>query len=139
MVVALLAILAIFSFGNYRNFAKNAELDFTTKNIAYDLRNVRAKAMGGESRLSWGIHFVNNSGDYYELFSTPTNYSDASKTIAITVYLRGSLYFSQPAASSTLDVIFTRISGTSTSSTVSVVSEGTAKNVNVTSLGNVYY
>ncbi|HCI05481.1 TPA: hypothetical protein DEX28_01925 [Patescibacteria group bacterium] len=132
--IAILALLAIFAFGSYRNYAKGIELDFTAKNIAYDLRNVRAKAMSGEGRFNWGIHFVNSASDYYEIFSSPTNYADAGKTIQNTSFLPTTITFSIPASSSTLDVVFSRIAATTTTTTITIVSEDVSKSINVSSL-----
>ena len=132
--IAILALLAVFAFGSYRNYAKGIELGFTAKNIAYDLRNARAKAMGGEGRLNWGIHFVNSVSDYYEFFSSPTNYSDPDKIIQNTSFLPTNITFSLPVSSSTLDVIFSRIAATTTTTTITIVSEDVSKSINVSDL-----
>ena len=132
--LAILGLLAVFALGSYRNYAKGVELDFAAKNIAYDLRNARAKAMAGEGRFNWGIHFVNSASDYYEIFSSLTNYADGSKVIQSTNYLPTTITFSFPASSSTFDVIFSKIFATTTTSTISIVSEDITKNISVSSL-----
>lgn len=138
IVIAILAVLSTLGFGLYRNFVKSSELDLLAKEIAFDLKSVQAKSMAGEKGLKWGIHFVNVSNDYYELFSTPADYSSASTTIDIVVYLPGAAYFTDPTASST--ILFNKIRGTiAATSTVSVSSpEGDIKTVTVTPVGNIY-
>lgn len=138
IVVAILSVLAFTGFGLYRNFAKSSELDLLAKGIVFDLKSAQAKSMAGEDGLKWGIHFVNGSSDYYELFSTPADYTSASTTIGLVVYLPGAAYFVEPTTSST--IIFGKIRGTvATATTVSVSSsEGDIKTVTVTPVGNVY-
>ena len=85
-----------------------------------------------------GIHFVNNTSDYYEFFSTPTNYSDSSVSIKSTTVLQGGVVFTNTTESTSIDVIFNLITGETTPATVSVSSENETRMVTVTALGTVY-
>jgi hypothetical protein len=91
--------------------------------------------MAGEGGFKWGIHFVNTTRDYYEIFSTGTDYSDGAKVIVSTNYLGSGAQFSDPAASSSKDIIFNRISGFTSASSVAIFSENVAKTISVSSVG----
>ena len=138
IVIAIIAVLGTVGSGYYREFIKNVEIQSVSKTLASDLRHARSKAMIGEDGFKWGAHIVNvNGGDqYYELFSTPTNY--AGGTVTATTTLSRGLIFSDPSASSSKDIIFTKISGTTTASTVVIVSEGNYATTTVSSIGAVY-
>ncbi|MEK9154844.1 MAG: type II secretion system protein [Patescibacteria group bacterium] len=137
LVVGILSIISLVAFGAYRDFVKNSGLDSIAKGIIFDLKGARAKAMTAENNLKWGAHFINSTDDYYEIFSTPTDYSSASTTIDSTVYLGGNISFSEPAVSST--IIFAKIKGTiSATTTITVISESNSKTITVTPIGNIY-
>jgi len=138
LVAALLVIISTFSVGMYRNYGVNVQLDSVRKNIIYDLRQIQVRAAAGEDRRNWGAHFVNGAQDYYELFSTPTNYSDAGKATLSIVYLPGTISFIRPAASASQDIIFSSIAGGTTADYVSISAENIIKIINVTVSGAVY-
>lgn len=108
--------------------------------IIFDLKQAQAKAMAGEEGRKWGVHFINNSEDYYEIFSTPTNYDDASKTIETTLYLSASISFTAPIASASSTVIFDKIKGITAGTSIIVVSSisGGTKTITVTAGGSIY-
>ncbi len=120
LVIGILVIIATISRDFYGSFVPGAQLEDNAKTIIYDLRNTRDKAMNGQDSRLWGIHFVNGASDYYEIFSTPTDYSDATKTILVTNYLRNGIIFSSPAEGNNLDIIFNQISGQVASSSVTI-------------------
>ena len=120
LVIAVLVIIAAMSRDFYGSFASDAQLDANYKTIIFDLRNTRDKAMNGMDDRNWGIHFVNSTSDYYEIYSTPTDYSDGSKTISVTTYLRNGISFSSPSEGATADIIFNKISATTTVSSIIV-------------------
>lgn len=138
LVIAILAILGTIGLGSYRNFAKTVELDSTVSAIVADSRTARARAMAGENDLKWGAHFVNGASDYYEIFSTPSDYASPSKTIKDTFYLSRGVIFTVPVEGLTTDVIFTKVTGTTTAETITVSSEGRNKTINFTTVGNIY-
>ena len=139
IVIAIIAVIAVAGAGSYRNFGKSVELSSTAQVIAADLRQVQAKAMVADGGVKWGARFVNGTpDDYYELFSTPTNYADASKAVNATTTLSKGTAFSDPAEGSTKDIIFNKISGTTTAATVVVVSEGSFATTTIPSIGTIY-
>lgn len=138
IVVAIIALLGSVGAGYYRGFVKNVEVESVSKILAGDLRLMRSKSMAGEEQASWGVHLVNtsNGAQYYELFSTPADYPSA--TIVSTITLPVGIVFSDPISGSSKDVIFTKISGTTTPATISTVSEGVTKNITISSIGAIY-
>ncbi len=137
LVVGILAILGTAGFGMYHNFVKNVELSSMAQTIRTDLKTARSKAQAGTENYRWGIHFVNSTNDYYEIFSTPTNYADGATEVRDTVYLRGGVTFSNPTEGNTTDVVFVKISGTTTVATIAVTFSGQTETINVGVSGSV--
>lgn len=138
LVIAIIAIIATVGSGYYRNYVKSVEFDTAAKAIIFDLKNAQAKAMASEDNVKWGIHFVNGSSDYYELFSTPSDYSDPAKSVKLATYLSGTIFFASPTEGFNSNIIFNKISGTSSSSSVIISFEESSKTINVTAVGNIY-
>lgn len=140
IVLAIIALLGATGVGYYRGFVKGVEIQSVSKTLAEDLRLARSKSMIGEGGFKWGAHVVNTNGgsQYYELFSTPTNYADASKLVISTTTLSSGLVFSDPTAGASKDIIFTKISGTTTAATVIITSEGNYATTTISNIGTVY-
>lgn len=140
IVIGIIAVLGVAGAGYYRGFVKSVELQSVSKTLASDLRQVLSKSMIGEGGFKWGAHIVNTSGgsQYYLLFSTPTDYADVGKSVMSTTTLSTGLSFSDPLAGANKDIIFTKISGTTTEATVVVVSEGKYATTTVSGIGAVY-
>lgn len=137
IVVAIIALLGAAGAGVFRNTVKGIELEETARTLIADLKDVRAKALSGEDDLRWGIHAVNDTNDYYELFSTPTNYADAAKTVSVTTTFSGGTSFSDPVSGSK-DIIFSKGGGTTTASSLAVTAEGRTITITITAQGAVY-
>lgn len=135
LVIGILAIIAMMSRDFYGSFVPQAQVEENAKTIIYDLRNTRDKAMNGQDDRLWGIHFVNGASDYYEIFSTPSNYNDALKTIVVTSYLRNGIVFTSPIEGNNLDIIFNKINGQVASSSVTIKSGLNEKTVFVKEQG----
>ena len=69
MVISIVSILGTAGVGYYRNFAKNVEVKNFSRSLVSDLKYARSLSTSGENSLKWGVHAVNGSDDYYELFS----------------------------------------------------------------------
>lgn len=138
LVVSIVTVLAALGFGYFRNAVKNIQFDTVAKSLAFDLKNARTKAMSGESDVKWGIHFVNGTDDYYELFSTPTIWSDPGKTVFDATYLAADLAFGSPSEGNTTDIIFNKIAGTTSANSVTITFEGNTKTITVTAEGTIY-
>lgn len=129
LVIGVLVVIATMSRDFYGSFVPEAQVEENAKTIIYDLRNTRDKAMNGQDDRSWGVHFVNGASDYYEIFSTPTDYSDVGKTILLTSYLRNNITFNTPSEGGNLDIIFSKISGQVSSSSITIKSGSNQKTI----------
>lgn len=138
MVVSIIVVLGTAGVGYYRNFAKNVEVKNFSQTLVSDIKYTRSLSVSGENSLKWGVHAVNGADDYYEIFSTPTTYADASKSVMSTTTLPRGLTWTSPAESASKDIIFNRISGTTTADTLIINSESGNTTVTITSLGVVY-
>jgi len=134
LVIGILAVLAVASSGIYRNYSKNVELEANAGAIVSDLKSVQSKAINGEEGLKWGIHFVNSDDDdYYEIFSTDTDYLGG--IVKRKAYLTGRITFSSP----TDDIIFDKIRGTvDVQKQVVLTFEETNRTITVTPIGTIY-
>lgn len=138
IVIGILAVLTSISAPIYRSFVKTSELGVTSKIMMSFLKEARSKSMAGNLNLKWGIHFVNSGTDYYESFSTPTDYSDSLKSVIATTSLPFGVNFTAPVTTS--DVIFGKIIGTTTATTTITFTstDGESKTVTVTPIGSIY-
>jgi prepilin-type N-terminal cleavage/methylation domain-containing protein len=137
IVIAVIAILAGAGAGFYMNYGKSIEIKSISETMLFDLKSAQSKSMIGEGGLKWGVHFVNGVKDYYEIFSTPTNYSDVAKIVTSTIYLPNSVSFSSPTLGNSTDIIFNKISGGTTSSSISLISTNITMTVSVSTIGNI--
>ncbi len=138
ITMAILVILGTAGVGGYRTYGKNVEVTSLSQSISSELRLMQARSMAGESGFKWGIHFVNGAAsDYYELFSTPTTYVSASTTVSATTTLPKSVTFSDPDVGQSKDIIFDKISGNTTATSVTVISEGISKIIQVSAIGTL--
>ncbi|HBB57012.1 TPA: hypothetical protein DEW47_04055 [Patescibacteria group bacterium] len=139
IVIGILAVIAAVSSPLLRGIIKKIEVDSSSQSIVAFLKEARTNAMTGMSGRKWGVHFVNGvNDDYYEVFSTPTGYNDAEKTINSIAYLPQGIYFTDPVA--TADIIFGKIAGTTTATTTISLSspDGITKTITVTPTGTIY-
>ena len=120
LTMGILAILATAGFGLYYNFQTNVKVDEEAGRIYGALRQTQSKAISGEEGEKWGVRFVYpQSGDsYYDLF-WGANYVNATTTERN--FLETGIVFTNPAASSTLDVIFNRRSGSLSNSSSTLI------------------
>lgn len=137
IVIAILGILSVAGAESYRSFGKNIQINSITRTMSADLRQAQAKAMVGESGLKWGVHLVNSNDDYYEIFSTSDTYANASSTGRATTTLPKNISFSDPSSGNTKDIIFSKISGTTTATSTSIISENITKTINISAIGTI--
>jgi prepilin-type N-terminal cleavage/methylation domain-containing protein len=137
LVIAVLAIIATISRDFFGSFVSGSQIGASANTITYDLRAARDKAMNGQDDQLWGIHFVNGGSDYYQMFSTPSDYSSPSKTISVTSYLPSGISFSSPAEGQNIDIIFNKISGTTTPMNIIINAGLNTKTISVKEQGLV--
>lgn len=137
IVLSIVIIISSIGAGFYMNYGKSVEISSATNTLVFNLKQAQSKAMIGEGGFKWGMHFVNTTADYYEIFSTPTDYSDGAKAIISTIYLGSSAEFSDPASSSSKDIIFNKISGSTSASSVAIFHGDITKTVSVSGIGSI--
>lgn len=138
IVIAILAGLSAAGAGYFHNTVTTIESQATSKTLMSDIKNVRAKSMAGENNMKWGIRAVNSADDYYEIFSTPTNYIDVFTAVHSTTTLPRGVIFTDPGEGLNKEIIFSKISGTATAMTLSLSSLGDTATITVTAQGTVY-
>lgn len=136
LVVAALALISGIGFGYYRNFQKNIELETTADTLLSDLRAMRSRAMAGEQSSKWGAHLVNGSNDYYELFSTTSDY--ASGSVDVSAYLSAGAQFANPGEGANKDIIFNAITGSASADTISLMFEDRTITITINGSGTIY-
>jgi prepilin-type N-terminal cleavage/methylation domain-containing protein len=138
LAVAIITVLSTIGISSYRNYLRSVELEINTSSIVSDLKSIQAKSINGEDNLKWGVRFVNGADDYYEIFSTASDYASKVST-ASTVYLPSGITLSDPAEGFYKDVIFNKIYGTITASDIVIVSsEGANKTITISNIGTIY-
>lgn len=140
IVMAVMAIIAGIGSGFYSNYNKNIEIKSVAETLLSDLKQTQSKSMIGENdstgaNVKWGIHFVNGVTDYYEIFSTPTDYANAGKIVTIKKYLPNGITFYDPAT--TEDIIFNRISGRTSATIIHIKSLTISKIFTISAIGNI--
>ncbi len=135
IVVAIMSLLLAAGVGVYRNFGKNVELSSTSQAMSADMRQMQSKAMTGESSLRWGVSLINSTDDRYDLFSLTDAGVYATDT---TIYLPKSITFSDPTEGTVKNIIFSKISGSTTATTTTITSEGSIATTTISSVGTIY-
>lgn len=138
LVISVLAILGSIGSAYYFNVIKNIEMSTASAAIVSDLKHAQNSAMAGEGGVRWGVHFVNGADDYYQVFSTPTDFVNASTTVTSIIYLPQQITFTDPSSSSTKDVIFERINGVATSTTIALASSDSTHVITIPAVGSAY-
>ena len=123
IVIAIVGLLAAGVGVSLVNYQRTAALDSSAKEIVGNLRFAQSKAITGEDGNAdstsdkWGVRFTNGTNDTYRIFyGNSYNVNNAKEEI----YLPSSVSFSAPAEENNLDVIFTKISGTTTATAVTI-------------------
>lgn len=140
IVMAIIAIIGAAGSGFYFNYNKSVEINSFAQTLIYDLKQAQSKSMIGEAGLFWGVHFVNDTSDYYEIYSTPDTTVDAyahAITKSPKKYLSNGLNFTDPTEFAVKDIIFNKISGSTTASSASIIAGGMTKTIDISSLGTI--
>ncbi len=138
--MAIIGFVGAIGFIFMANYRGSVSLDTEANKLASYLRQTQNRAMTGEDLSSWGIHFVNPLGeenDYYIVFK---GVSYSSTGTMETIYLNKSIKFNNPADNTSKDVVFQRITGTTSSTTITIASKrqpDLEKNISINSLGQV--
>jgi len=137
VVISIVAVVGTIGVGFYLNYAKSIEIKTVANTLVSDLKQAQAKSMAGTNGFKWGVHLVNGDTDYYETFSSPSDYSDASKNVISSKYLTKGVSFSDPTSGSTKDIIFNKITGATTESSIVLSSSEVTKTISISSVGGI--
>lgn len=139
LVIGILAVLGAAGFGFYYNFQLNIKIEEEGNKIQNVLRGIQQKAISGEENSQWGVRFVypQNGDQYYDSF-LGADYLTGTTTERF--YLSSGVIFTNPSASSTIDVIFSKRFGEVATSSPIIISIKTAtsdiaKNITITPKG----
>lgn len=138
LVIALLAIVGGIGSTYYFNIVKDLELASAADTLIEDLRRTQNGSMTGENGRAWGVHFVNGADDLYQVFSTLSDFAGTSTIVVNTVYLPASILFSDPIEGTTKDVVFARITGAATSTSITIASPDNNKTITIPASGHTY-
>lgn len=110
--------------------------------IAFTLRGAHDRAVAQERQNAWGVHFVNGPTgiDYYQVFVGSTF---AGGTVVERVSLNETIKFDTPPASSSTDIIFSKMSGLPTGASSIIISiitkPSSSKTITVLANGQIQY
>ncbi len=138
--IAILVALASGAALQLANFQRNAAIEGAAKDAVSSLRLAHDRAMLGEDGNAdgagdpWGIRFANGAFDAYETF-----YGAAynAGTVKETIYLPSPAAFSSPAEGNNTDIIFTKLSGTTTGATISITDSAQTRTITVDASGRI--
>ena len=144
ITIAIIAILAVTTFGMFMGARNSTDVTDTARQIAAILRQAQQQSMNDYQGSAWGVRFSNAAGTpsttFYALFmgsystSSIVGYYRLPSTVA---FITSTL-----PASSTRDVIFSAISGMTTSTSIGVYSLGSggiSSTISIASSGLVSY
>lgn len=137
LVIAILAILTVAGVSSYRSFGNDVQIKGIAQILSGDLRQAQSNSMIGVGGFKWGIHFVNGTNDYYQLFSTPDVYSNIATVIVSTTTLPSNMSFSDPISGNTKDVIFSKISGATSATSTTIVMGNLSKTISISNIGTI--
>lgn len=137
LVISVLAIVVTLGRDFYGNYVRGLELETAAKAMAADLRLARERALAGQEGRNWGLYLVNGSSDYYELFSSPSDYDDPAKTVLTKTYLSRTLFLAVPNEGLSQAVIFSRTFATATPASITLSGLGAYRTITVGPSGSV--
>lgn len=124
--ITIIAIISMMAGVELINYQRLTAAEAAARDIMGELRLAQSRAITGEDGDlngqgdAWGMQFANPSGagdDNYKIFYG-TVYNSASTTA--TFYLPSSVMFTNPTEGNNKDIIFTKLTGTATSSSITI-------------------
>jgi len=138
IVITTIAILGTVGFVKLTDYFIRNNLEKDAQKIAFTLKNARDRSITQDRGLQWGVHFENPASGkgFYELFAG-TSYP--GQTI-LRNNLNTGVEFLNPSASSTLDILFSKVTGFASASTTIIIalSEDTSitKSISISSVNS---
>ncbi|MBI1755114.1 prepilin-type N-terminal cleavage/methylation domain-containing protein [Candidatus Azambacteria bacterium] len=140
LVIAIFAILGVTAVTQLVGFQRNTVIESASKDMVSSLRLAHDRAMLGEDGNvdgagdSWGIRFANAASDNYQTFFGAAYNSGNVKE---TEYFSSAITFSSPTEGNNTDVVFTKLSGTTTAATVTVTDGTQSKTITIDASGRI--
>jgi len=119
IVIAIIAILGTVGFVKLTDYFIRNNLEKDAQKIAFTLKNARDRSISQDRGFQWGVHFENpaTGKGFYELFAGA---SYPGQTI-LRNNLNTGVEFLSPSASSTLDILFSKVTGLASASTTIII------------------
>lgn len=126
---AIISVLTAISLPAYASLQQNVALGNAAQEVVGVLRQAQGSAMAGQGGVDHGVHFQNSA----------TTYSSFSGTWAapVTPPVAHPLPKGVTVTSATTDVVFTKLSGASTSVTVVLSGFSRTKTITVAPIGTI--
>ncbi|OGD31840.1 hypothetical protein A3C91_00240 [Candidatus Azambacteria bacterium RIFCSPHIGHO2_02_FULL_52_12] len=139
-LIISIAIIALLSVGvgvELIAYQRTVALEAASKDIVSELRTAQNKALSGEDGTvppdgagdAWGIRFSNRTPSTYAKFYGST-FSWANVTATTT--LPSSVAFTDPSLNTDKDIIFTKITGTTTPSSITLQTQDGSQSQTIT-------
>lgn len=139
LTIAILALMSALVLGVYFGFSGNIELRTMSEQARSDLVQARTRAQSGEEGRNFGIRIVSQSGtpSFYEIFSTPSDFTSASTTVERRETLSEKITVSDPPQGSEKIIIFQSIFGTTIPTTIKLNTREASSTISVSGSGVV--
>ena len=123
IVTTIIGILAAVTVAIVPTIGRGRELETERDKIVAYLRYARQKSVSQEEGKQWGVRFdnTNSTSPNYKLFHTPP-YNSAN--VKETIYLSSKVQFNRPTAGNTIDIVFAKITGTTTAEYITIALRG---------------
>lgn len=109
VVIAIAAVLATVSFIGLNGFRASNDLQRTGEEMAAAIQNTRQRSLSQENGMRWGMRFSNGSSSQTYTAFGGTSYASSTSMNAYT--LTNGISFSNPPASTSIDVSFNPLTG----------------------------
>ncbi len=111
VVIALIIIIAAGSSVTLFRFTKMREPESALRSIVAVLRDAEQRSIVQQEGMYWGVRFTNTDDrDSYVLFKSSSQ-NGSAPIITTTVSMRKNLQFSAPAPTSSLVIVFDKMTG----------------------------
>ena len=110
VVLGLIVIASVAGFISISKYKGGQDLRLTTDELAAVIRDVQKRSITQQDGKQWGIRFSNptSTAHTYEVFSGA---SYSTSTVEQTYFLKRDIKFTNPGDGSSIDAIFSAISG----------------------------
>lgn len=137
LTIAILAGISVLLVGVYNGFSETVEIRTVTEQLRSDLVHARTRAASGEEGRNFGVRIVSGTPSYYQIFSTPGDFTSASTTIDRRETIPSSISVVEPASGSEKIVLFQSIRGTAAASNIILSARGASSTIRVSAQGVV--